>query len=558
MPAAKAVAKRWGPAADRATAVATGPVIELHVLGDPQITCRGTALALQRKPLALLAYLALAGPGRLLQRDTLLGVFWPDLDQSRARAALRQALHVLRQALGETVILTEGDERVGLRHAAVQCDAVEFDLAIREGQLRTAVELYRGAVLSGLHLDDLPEFEHWLDGQRGPRQRAYEPALEQLAAWARSMGDHRRAADWLRQLLRVDPLSGRVATLLMEELEAAGTREDAIAAGERYVADLRREWDAAPDPHVRDLLARLRTAPAPAEAPALPTAAPPRCHLELVREALMGRYDVLEELGGGGMAKVFLAFDPKLRRHVAVKVLRPEIRRAVGTERFLQEIAIIAAFNHPNIIPLFEADDLGGFLYYAMRHVPGEPLSERIRRKGCLPVADAVAIARDVARALEYSHQQHVVHRDTKPRNILLHEGVALIADFGTALVVAGGGRRLTESGLLVGTPEYMSPEQADPECRPDARSDVYALGCVIYEMLAGEPVYRGATTAAVFAKHRSERIPSVRVTRPDVPPALEAIVTRALAKVPAERFPSAAALAQSLDGCPVEPRPGA
>lgn len=530
------------------TGIRADTMIELRVLGDPQLTRDGVSVVLQRKPLALLAYLALTGPGRFVQRDTLLGVFWPDVEQGRARAALRQALHNLRRTLGEDAILTQGDERVTLRPDLVRCDAVEFDRAIRDGQLLTAVDLYHGPVLSGVHLRDLPEFEHWLDGQRAPAQRSYEQAVEQLAATARSKNDHRRAADWLRRLLRVDPLQGRVAALLMEELEAAGEREEAIAAGERYVSQLQREWDAAPDPRVRDLLVRLRMAPAKVEAAPLEPTPPKRCDLELVREAFSGRYDVLEEMGGGGTAKVFLAWDPKLRRHVAVKVLRPDIRMAVGTERFLQEITLVAAFNHPNIVPLFDADELGGYLYYAMRHVPGDPLSERIRREGQLPIPDAVRIACDTARALEYSHQRNVVHRDVKPGNILLHERMALIADFGTALMMAAGGKRITESGIMMGTPDYMSPEQTDPDCRLDHRADIYGLGCVLYEMLTGEPVYRGPSPAAVIAKHRLERIPSVRITRPAVPQTLEDIVTRALAKSPGDRFLSAAAFADAAE----------
>jgi len=525
-------------------------MIDLRVLGDPQLTRDGTSVALQRKPLALLAYLALAGPGRFVQRDTLLGVFWPDLDQPGARAALRQALHTLRRALGDEVIRTEGDERVALNHDLIRCDGLAFDQAMREGQLRTAVELYQGAVLAGLHLQGCPEFEHWLDGQRGPAQRSYEVAVEQLADTARSRGDHRRAADWLRRLLQVDPLQGRVAALLMEELEAAGEREEAIRLGERYVSHLQREWDAAPDPRVRDLLQRLRRMPARVEPPPQPAPAVPlRCEIEMVREALVGRYDVLEQLGGGVMAKVFLAWDAKVRRHVAIKVLKPEIRLLLGADRFVQEIGIVAGFNHPNIVPLFETDEVGGFLYFTMRHIPGESLSQRIRREGYLPLDQAVRIAGEVARALEYSHQRQVVHRDVKPRNILLHEGTALVADFGTAIIVAGGGKRLTESGVLVGTPEYMSPEQADPNGVLDGRSDVYGLGCVLYEMLAGEPVFTGPTVQAVIAKHRLERVPSLRIARPEAPASIEQLVMRALAKEPGDRFGSAAALAEALEG---------
>ncbi|HET7039325.1 MAG TPA: serine/threonine-protein kinase [Gemmatimonadales bacterium] len=272
------------------------------------------------------------------------------------------------------------------------------------------------------------------------------------------------------------------------------------------------------------------------------------CDLATVRAALAGRYDVLEELGGGVMARVFLATDQRLQRRVALKVLRSEIRALLGAERFLQEISIVAAFNHPNIVPLLEADEVAGFLYFAMRHIPGDSLDRRIRRERCLPLDHAVRIAVEVAHGLEYSHRHNVVHRDVKPRNILLHEGVALIADFGTAIITAQGGRRLTESGVLIGTPEYMSPEQAEPGASVDGRSDVYGLGCVLYEMVTGEPVFTGATMQAVLARHRAERVPSVRVTRPEAPEALDRIVQTALAKAPRDRFPGAAALAGALE----------
>jgi serine/threonine-protein kinase len=269
----------------------------------------------------------------------------------------------------------------------------------------------------------------------------------------------------------------------------------------------------------------------------------------MVREALVGRYDVLEQLDGGVMAKVFLAWDVGLRRHVAVKVLKPEIRALLGAERFVQEIGIVAGFNHPNIVPLFEAGEAGGFLYFTMRHIPSEALSERIRREGYLPLDHAVRVTVEIARGLQYSHDRNVVHRDVKPRNILLHEGTALIADFGTAIILAGGAKRLTESGVLVGTPGYMSPEQSDPKGPVDRRSDVYGLGCVLYEMITGEPVFTGATTYAVINKHRLERVASVRIARPDAPAALDQIVARALAKAPGDRFATAAAFAEALEG---------
>jgi DNA-binding SARP family transcriptional activator/tRNA A-37 threonylcarbamoyl transferase component Bud32 len=512
------------------------------------VTRDGASVAVPRKPLAVLTYLALTKPGRFVKRDTLLGVFWPDLDQSRARGSLRQALLSLRHALGAEVVLTEGDDDVALNHELVQCDATAFEQAIGDGQLRTAAELYGGPVASGLYLKGCPEFEHWLDGQRGPFQRSYEETIEQLADTARSGGDHRRAADWLGRLLQVDLLQGRVVTLLMEELEAGGVREEAIRVGDEYVANLKRELDAEPDPRVRDLLDRLRNAPALSDTPKLAVAKPLRLEIEMVREALQIRYDILEELKRGVLGKVFLGWDQKLKRHVAVKVLRPELRQAVGGERFLQEISIVAQFNHPNIVTLFEADEIGGFLYYTMRHIPGEPLDARIRREGYVPIDDAIKIAANVGRGLEYSHEHDVLHRDVQPSNVLLHEQIALITDFGLAMAVAGGGKRFTDSGVWVGSPAYMSPEQAGVGGPLDGRSDVYALGCVLYKMLVGEHLFSGPTPQAIIAKHKGQPVPAIRIARPEVPQTLQDVVERALAKAPDDRFASAGAFADAVE----------
>ncbi len=504
-------------------------------------------MSLQRKQLAVLMYLALADCGRFVKRDTLIGVFWPESSQTNARSALRQPLHSLRRALGEDVILTRGDDDVAVNHELLHSDVLDFDRAVDQGQLLTAVELYRGPFLRGVYLKNCPEFEHWIDGQRSPRARANEEAIEQLTEIARSKGDHRKAAYWIRRLLGVDPLSGRVTALLMAELEAAGAREEAIRVGERHVANVARELGAEPDPRVAECLQRLRTTPTPTEVLAPAPEQTQRSEIEYVREALDGRYDVLEQIGAGIMAKVFLAWDPKLKRHVSVKVLRPEYRRTVGAERFLQEISIVAQFNHPNIVTLFDADELAGFLYYTMQHMPGDTLDDLIRREGRLPIQQAVRIACDVAAGLEYSHRHDVIHRDIKPRNIFVHEGVALVADFGLAIALKAGGKRITESGLRVGTPEYMSPEQTGTRATVDARSDIYSLGCVLYEMLTGELVYTGATTQAIIAKHCLEMIPSVRILRPDVSVELEAVVTKALAKAPGDRFATAKEFGEAL-----------
>jgi eukaryotic-like serine/threonine-protein kinase len=275
--------------------------------------------------------------------------------------------------------------------------------------------------------------------------------------------------------------------------------------------------------------------------------------------ALAGRYAIERELGRGGTATVYLAEDLKHRRHVALKVLHPEVASGIGTSRFLREISIAARLNHPHILALYDSGEVDGFVLYAMPYVKGESLRQRIQRETQLPIDQAVAITRDVASALEYAHSQRIVHRDIKPENILLYEGSAMVADFGIALAftaAAGSGDRTTEAGIVIGTPEYMSPEQSTSEPL-DARSDVYSLGCVLYEMLTGEPPFNGPTAMAVVAKRLATEAPSVHRLRPAVTPGVERALGQALARVPADRFPSAAAFAEAL-GTSASLSPGA
>ena len=265
--------------------------------------------------------------------------------------------------------------------------------------------------------------------------------------------------------------------------------------------------------------------------------------------AALGTHYALErELGRGGMATVYLARDLRHHRRVAVKVLHPELSAVLGPERFLKEIELTASLQHPHILPLFDSGRAGGLLYYVMPYVEGESLRARLERERQLPVADGVRIASEVAAALDYAHRHGVVHRDVKPENILLHDGSALVADFGIALAVQqAGGARMTQTGLSLGTPQYMAPEQAMGERTVDARADVYALGAVLYEMLAGEPPFTGPTAQAIVARVLTERPRPLTALRETVPPDVELTVRTALAKLPADRFPSAAAFAAAL-----------
>jgi rhodanese-related sulfurtransferase len=270
--------------------------------------------------------------------------------------------------------------------------------------------------------------------------------------------------------------------------------------------------------------------------------------------ALSRSYAIERELGAGGMATVYLARDLRHDRLVALKVLRPELAAVVGVERFLSEIRVTAALQHPHILPLFDSGEADGLIYYAMPHVKGESLRSRLEREHQMPIEEAIEVAKAVASALDYAHRHGVVHRDVKPENILFQDGQAVVTDFGIALALtAVAGDRLTEAGLSLGTPFYMSPEQATGDRPLDGRTDIYALGCVLYEMLTGEPPYTGRTAQAVIARILTERPRDVRALRENVPPALERALMKALEKLPADRHSTAARFREALT---VQPSP--
>ena len=265
-------------------------------------------------------------------------------------------------------------------------------------------------------------------------------------------------------------------------------------------------------------------------------------------QGLADRYQIERELGQGGMATVYLAQDLRHDRKVALKVLRPELAAVIGAARFLQEIKTTANLQHPHILGLHDSGEVEGTVFYVMPFVQGESLRDRLNREKQLPVDDAVRISREVASALDYAHRHGVIHRDIKPENILLHDGSALVADFGIALAASKtGGGRMTETGMSLGTPHYMSPEQAMGERELDARSDVYALGCVTYEMLTGEPPFTGPTAQAIIARVVTEEPRSLTLQRKSIPPHVEAAVNQALSKLPADRFSSAAQFSEAL-----------
>ncbi|HEX9582143.1 MAG TPA: serine/threonine-protein kinase, partial [Gemmatimonadales bacterium] len=270
--------------------------------------------------------------------------------------------------------------------------------------------------------------------------------------------------------------------------------------------------------------------------------------LELVTAALADHYAVERELGAGGMATVYLARDLKHGRLVAVKVLHPDLAASLGAERFLREIQITAKLSHPHILPLYDSGAAGGFLYYVMPFVEGESLAARVEREKQLPIRDAVEITREVAQALAHAHSMGLVHRDIKPDNILLSGGHAVIADFGIARALdVAGGEKLTQTGMAVGTPAYMSPEQASGDVEVDGRADLYSLGCLLYEMLVGQIPFTGPTAMAIMARHTMDNVPPPTIMRQAIPDELEDVIMTAMAKSAADRYRTGTEMADAL-----------
>jgi serine/threonine protein kinase/Tfp pilus assembly protein PilF len=356
-----------------------------------------------------------------------------------------------------------------------------------------------------------------MSGLSRERWQVVSPYLDRALELA---GDERTA--WLASLSAEDPRLAADVQALLEE-QSALSKEGFLEGG---------------------------TPPLPSQAvrERKPTDRMRSDQLGRLRAALAGRYAIERELGRGGMATVYLADDVKHHRKVAVKVLRPELAFTLGPDRFLREVAIAARLNHPHILALYDSGESGGFLFYVMPYIRGESLRHKLAREKQLSIDEALRITGQVASALDHAHEREVIHRDVKPENILLYEGEAVVADFGIALAVsAAADERLTKTGLVVGTPEYMSPEQAAGEREVDGRSDVYSLGCLLYETLAGEPPYTGPTAQVVIAKRLADPVPSIRRLRAAVPPAVEHALLKALARHPADRFASAGAFVEAL-----------
>ena len=487
-------------------------MLRLRAFGGLSLEHEGTPLrgaAAQRRRLSILAVLAVAGR-RGASRDTLVGLLWPDVDEPRARSALSQSLYALKHDSGVDELVI-GSETLSLNSAALTSDVADFEDALARNDLSHAAQLYAGTFLDGVHLSAASEFEHWLDDTRFRFGRAAERAIESLAVKAEEAKDYAAAAEWWRRLIAIDPLKTRGVIGLMSALAESGDRSGAIRHAERYEQHVRDDIDGEPSAAVMKYAERLRH--------------------DVHHERFASHFLLERELGRGGMAVVYLARDTKHDRHVALKMLHPEASAAIGRERLAQEIRVTASLQHPHILPLHDSGEWGDALYYVTPFVDGETLRARLDREPQLPADDVLKITQEIAEALAHAHRRGVVHRDIKPENILLAEQHAIVADFGIARLISDSlDARPTQSGAILGTPAYMSPEQMAGESEVGPPSDVFSLGCIVFEMLAGRPPWIAVTVPAVVALRLNQRAPSLRALRPEVPQWLDDLVGEMLA----------------------------
>jgi DNA-binding SARP family transcriptional activator/tRNA A-37 threonylcarbamoyl transferase component Bud32 len=506
--------------------------VRLHTFGGLRLTHGTQVVASQRHRLALLALLAVARE-RGCTRDKLMAHLWPESPMEAARHGLQQLLYYLRrQAHGDLFL---GTDPLRLNPEAVSSDVGEFDAALAAGAPAEAVALYRGPFLDGFHLGDSPAFEEWAEQERSRLAAAHAAALYRLARQAAAAEQHTLEIAHWREMAAADPLGERAATGLVRALAAGGDWTSAVQHARTYDARVRAELATPPAADLITLVERLR-------AEHLVAAPAGGANGNGGQEP---RYRVEREVGRGAAATVFFAHDRRHDRPVALKVLNPELAATLSAKRFRREIAILACLHHPHILPLYDSDEAGRYLVTPF--VAGESLRQRLAREVQLPLKAALQITSQVADALGYAHQRGFVHRDIKPENVLLEGQHAFVADFGIAQVLeAAGGERLSASGVALGTPAYMSPEQGRGR-RLDGRSDVYSLACVLYEMLAGVPPFAGRSPQVILARHDADPVPPVRTVCPEVPAGVERALVRALAKDPADRWPSAAAFRDAL-----------
>jgi len=532
-------------------------VLRLITLGGLALYRDGTALAgsaTQRLRLALLARVASAGP-RGVRRDALISLLWPDSDADRGRHSLEQALHAARRALSVDALFT-GTAVICLNPDVANSDVADFDAAIGRGAADRAVELYAGAFLDGFHLPNAPEFEQWVASEAARCARQYAAALETLARTAAERADHVTAVHWWRRLSVAEPLSARVAVAVIEALVASGDRSGALQHASVHASLVRAELDSPADPEIMGWITRLKSGAPPAgpRATTLSVTTPGQkagaSDAEQRLRARLGaslaeRYTLATRTDASKTVITFAAVDRHTSGPVHVHVVRPWISAMVDVQHAARMLASVGAVDDPCVVPVLSvgiADD--DLIYYVGPPRSDPSLRDRLAREGALPVSDAIRIAVDVCTALACAEDHRVRHGDLRPRHIALGARCAAVGAFGLvdALRWTPESSPVT-TAVTLGAPAYLSPDVLSGQSEADARSDVYAVGCIVFEMLTGAPPFAAGGTQALVARKLTGPAPHVREFRPSVPDAVDLLLTTCLAPLAADRYQTAAAL---------------
>ncbi|HET7550777.1 MAG TPA: protein kinase [Gemmatimonadaceae bacterium] len=515
-------------------------MIEFRTLGGLSLTRpdgrEPHALLARPKPVALLAYLAQAPPLRLVRRDTLLALFWPEADVSHARAALRKAVYVLRASLGDAVLVSRGDDELGVNRREIWCDAAAFGRALDAGQMEEALAIYHGEMLPGFFISDAPAFEEWLEGERARLAQRAAEAASTLAASAETRGELSLAAHWGRRALALSRDEG-VLRRLITVLDRLGDRASALRLFEQFARQLATEYDMEPSSETVSLAATIRAR----------TTRPPTSTSK--RPSFAGRYEIEGEIARGGIVITVAARDQERGRRVLLKVVRPELASVLDVEAFTRALEPAVRLRHPNIVSLEAVGANEGVVYYVTAAVDGESLRARLARQRELPVAEAIRVVRDVADALDCAHSHGVLHHELKPSRVVVGNRPAAVTDIGVAPAVriASASDSLTSTGFALGTPGYTAPELAMADPQSDHRADIYALGAIAYTLLTGETPVGGTSPQEVFAAQVLAKPVPVAVRRSAVPPALASVVMACLEKRPADRPQTAAEVRDAL-----------
>jgi DNA-binding SARP family transcriptional activator len=531
-------------------------VLRLITLGGLALYRDGTALAgsaTQRLRLALLARVASAGP-RGVRRDALISLLWPDSDPDRGRHSLEQALHAARRALSVDALFT-GTAVICLNPDVATSDVADFDAAVGRGAADRAVELYAGAFLDGFHLPSAPEFEQWVASEAARCARQYAAALETLARTAAERADHVTAVHWWRRLSVAEPLSARVAVAVIEALVASGDRSGALQHASVHASLVRAELDSPADPEIVGWIARLKLGAPPTGPRASPLSvttpgqkagsdAEQRLRSRL-GAALAERYTLATRTDASKTVITFAAVDRHTSGPVHVHVVRPWISAMVDVQHAARMLASVGAVDDPCVVPVLSVGIADEDLLYFVGPPRSDPsLRDRLAREGALPVSDAIRIAVDVCTALACAEDHRVRHGDLRPRHIALGARRAAVGAFGLvdALRWTPESSPVT-TAVTLGAPAYLSPDVLAGQSEADARSDVYAVGCIVFEMLTGAPPFAAGGTQALVARKLTGAAPHVRDVRPSVPDAVDRLLTTCLAPLAADRYQTAAAL---------------